>query len=75
MEYLMREIAPMKLVNRKTGTEIKVGDYVITFQDKKVLVIGIFARAGKILVLHESGFKQEYWPFVIGAKFIREEKK
>lgn len=71
----MREIAPMKLVDRKTGAEIKIGDSAITFQDKKVLIIGIFSKTGKILVLHESGFKQEYWPFVIGAKFIREEKK
>jgi len=67
----------MKLVNTKTGIELKVGDFVGTFRGEKMMLTGWAeprhpGSSGRIYVVPVD-FPLEYFPGVIDAAFVKED--
>jgi hypothetical protein len=70
----------MKLVYKKTGNEVKVGDEVLTTRGDQVTVKYFDkphkpSSAGKVYVELENGMGMEYYVTVIGAEWIEREDR
>lgn len=65
-----------KLIDSKTGVELKVGDDRMTFRDVPVTISSLQpphqpGSTGKVYVRHSTGeISVGYYPGVIGAKYI-----
>lgn len=73
----------MKLIDRDTKEEIKIGDTAITFRGEKVIVTYFHpphkpGSTGKISVMpesedrHNTGASQLFYPSVINAEYLEE---
>ena len=66
----------MKLVDTKTGREIRIGDVVKTFRGEDAKVLGWSeprhsASTGRVDVfLIDAGYRQEFFPGVINARIV-----
>ena len=65
-----------KLVDNKTGKEIKTGDDRITFRDEPCKVIGFFyphkpGSSGKVYVTFATDEEAIYYPGVINARYVQ----
>ena len=61
----------MKLVNKTTGEEIKVGDTAWTFRGSKVTIRGIKYQNNRVYTIEENGTTtSQYFPEVINAKWV-----
>ena len=65
----------MRLLDEKTGSEVKVGDMVETFIGESVKVLGFSIgctpqSSGRVLVQDDNGVG-EYYPGVIGCTIER----
>lgn len=71
----------MRLIYEDTGKDVKVGDLVQTFRGDEVVVEHIAkphspASTGRVYVSRHDGSEAEFFPSVIGAKWIeREDQK
>lgn len=57
------------------GKEVKIGDKAVTFRGENVIVTGMRephkpSSTGRVYVQHENGDEREYFPTVIGAKWV-----
>jgi hypothetical protein len=67
----------MKLVNKVTGAEIKVGDKVRDFRNEEVTVTGYAlpihgGSEGQVMLKEYDGYEVVRYPSVIGARIIEE---
>lgn len=68
----------MKLINEKTGKELKSGDQVETFRGKTAILKSFTAphklgSTGRVIIREEGQeYCGEYFPSVIGAKIIKD---
>jgi hypothetical protein len=66
-----------KLINIADSRELKVGDKVETFRGEKVTLIGLRpphkpASSGHVTVkFRSSAYDAEFYPSVIGARFLK----
>jgi hypothetical protein len=66
----------MKLIKETTGQELKIGDTVKTFDGEEAVLKGFRephkpSSTGRVYVrLSERSFDEEFFPSVIGAKFV-----
>lgn len=66
-----------KLINEKTGLEIKIGEMVETFRGERVELISFQAgrhagSTGRVVVALSPSCEAEYYPGVIGAKIVKD---
>lgn len=59
----------MKLIDEKTGKEVKPGDAVKTFRDENATLVSFNARRVYIHLLEED-WKREFFPSVIRCKVV-----
>lgn len=65
-----------KLIDEVTAGEIFVGDIRKTVKGLKCKVISMipprdeFSGSGRVCVEHTGGFQNEYFPSIIGARFV-----
>ena len=67
----------MKLINERTGTEIKIGDVVKTFRGEAATLVGMAEprsenSTGRVY-LRRDGVTDALYPSVIDAKWIKED--
>lgn len=63
----------MRLVNKETGEELLVGQKVTTFRGEEGILKGYKSDTpiGRVIVRLNNDFTQrEFYPAVIGAKFV-----
>lgn len=68
----------MKLVYDKTNKEVKIGDITETFRGEKCKVISFTeplksSSTGRVYVEFDNNTRREFFPSVIGTKFVEEE--
>lgn len=65
-----------KLINKKTGKEVKVGDTVTTFRGEKAVLEGFkephkSSSTGKVYVKFEGAeWSDQFYPSVIGCEIV-----
>lgn len=67
----------MRLINEKTGNEVKTGEVVHDFRGEAAIITGWqeprhSASTGRVHVkeMNEQGFTGEYYPSVYGLKWV-----